>query len=74
MDLELGKRNIEGFVKRYKNNDNYILFKLFDKSVFSETEHVGCIVKGADRKVKKLTLFVCHPGGSMRSGSCWLNP
>ena len=47
VDLELSKRNTEEFVTRYKNNDNYIFIKIFDKSVLSEAEHDGCIDKDA---------------------------
>ena len=65
VDLELGKRNVEEFVNRYKDDDNYIFIKMFSKPVSSETNHDGYIVTDADGKVKKLLLFVYHPEGSM---------
>jgi len=37
---------------------------MFTKPLYSITKYDGCIVKGANRKVKKLVL-VYHPEGSM---------
>ena len=67
VNIQLGKRNVKEFVKRYKKNDDYIFIKMFSKSIFSKTKYDGCIVYGCrwEGSVKKLVLFVYHPEGSM---------
>jgi len=67
LDIEMGKRNVEKFIERYEENDDYVFVKIFDKRIFTTTKYDGCIVKGTDGKIKKLVLFVYHPEGSMFS-------
>jgi len=63
VDIELGKRNVKKYIKRYRNNDLYILIKMFAKPIYSKTKYDGCIVVGRDGKVKKLILLVYHLKG-----------
>jgi len=68
VDLELGERNVETFVERYKDDSNYTFIKMFKHSVYSKQKHDGCIVTGVDGKIRKLVVFVYHPEGSMHCG------
>jgi len=57
VDLELSKRNVEEFIKRYKNNDNYISIKMFMRSILSKGKHDSSIVKGVDWNIEKPVPF-----------------
>jgi predicted transcriptional regulator len=58
VDLELGRRNVKEFIKRYRNNNRYIFIKIFTTLIYSAIKHDGCIVTGRDREVEKLVVFV----------------